>query len=827
MHWTERRRAKTNVGLALRARGWTLYGFHEDQSEPLTDYYSPASWHGVAEKDGYVVVVDVAPGSSLLKRSGNRNTTKQAQDDVVVAWPQFGVNPPHKNWHVETDERILDSGIGLGPCADYDKERSQSAVQQIVDRIEAAVAGNEGQTTTTTSTQAPVEGVTIRRNPERQGIEVIFPTKPGEEIRTGLKRLGFRWSKRQGLWYDRYSTSLWDQVCQFLNLDEADTRKTPEFMSPVRESPIPNAPTTSEPLPTETREHPPEIEIEGLLFTWGTNDAQQEYYSHRDEKGRSWHAIHHILRPDLAWFGILEDVDGATMLLTSATLHAHYEERDILYGQSDTGTVDPPPTLLQGMARLILADVDPFTVPKKRVPVTPTPEPEAAIPSEPEPLETRDPARMTRPEIVAEALRLDTIIRSSDHGFPAEVADRMEALRAAMFRLDPTINLDAELRMLRSFDVPRLVRDWKDLTRRLERGHGMRSNTRAAATTRNAHLGKLAQSRDQVLETLRIAVQQARDREEPVPSAIRAEPDLACILLGKPEAEASLDEAASSPANNIIADLPDDNTVTRGATRLTKPNPFDSLEVDGITWNLEITPDDRPIWTAEDKNRRLWSVEHHHGAGALTGKGWWTVQAEFDGRSLVLNTKIDGASEGPLYTLTDDEEPSPPVKLLRATGELIRIGYPNHVSLDGITWSCELRDDGTICYEVRRDPWWCFYVMGKPGHWEAYWYKPGDISTCRCLTQEKHSELEGEQDPLVILETLTRDIRERGSPPPRIVIERAEIAPRKDGGWDYAPLEDQDRAAPTPTPAASAQAGSPTPKPAALSASLPIQLSLF
>jgi len=48
MHWTERRKAKAALGLALRARGWTLYGFHEDRSDPMTDYWAPASWDGVA-----------------------------------------------------------------------------------------------------------------------------------------------------------------------------------------------------------------------------------------------------------------------------------------------------------------------------------------------------------------------------------------------------------------------------------------------------------------------------------------------------------------------------------------------------------------------------------------------------------------------------------------------------------------------------------------------------------------------------------------------------------------------------------------------------------
>ena len=80
MHWTQRQRGVTNLGEALHRRGWSLYGYSPDQSEAMTDYYHPASWLGIAEKDGFVVVVDVAPGSSLLKSSGGRPRSERVKD---------------------------------------------------------------------------------------------------------------------------------------------------------------------------------------------------------------------------------------------------------------------------------------------------------------------------------------------------------------------------------------------------------------------------------------------------------------------------------------------------------------------------------------------------------------------------------------------------------------------------------------------------------------------------------------------------------------------------------------------------------------------------
>ena len=42
---------------------------------------------------------------------------------------------------------------------------------------------------------------TIRFNTAKNGIEISFPGKPSEEIRTSLKANGFRWGKFNKVWY--------------------------------------------------------------------------------------------------------------------------------------------------------------------------------------------------------------------------------------------------------------------------------------------------------------------------------------------------------------------------------------------------------------------------------------------------------------------------------------------------------------------------------------------------------------------------------------------------------------------------------------------------
>jgi len=111
----------------------------------------------------------------------------------------------------------------------------------------------------------------------------------------------------------------------------------------------------------------PQVIVEGLTWSRGENNAPQTYWDYRDPHGRLWNAIHHTGRPNLAWFGVVEDRDGAMKVLTSCTDHGAYEERHILYGEADPGDVDPPLRLLTAMSRLILTGIDPWSVPDKRV----------------------------------------------------------------------------------------------------------------------------------------------------------------------------------------------------------------------------------------------------------------------------------------------------------------------------------------------------------------------------------------------------------------------------------------------------------------------------
>lgn len=60
--------------------------------------------------------------------------------------------------------------------------------------------------------------VKVTHNTSKNGIEVKFPAKPDEVHREWLKANKFRFSRGQGLWYNRYSVALMGVVCAYFEV---------------------------------------------------------------------------------------------------------------------------------------------------------------------------------------------------------------------------------------------------------------------------------------------------------------------------------------------------------------------------------------------------------------------------------------------------------------------------------------------------------------------------------------------------------------------------------------------------------------------------------
>lgn len=264
MHWTEKRRGVANIGKGLEAKGWVLFGWHDDQSDAMTDYYHPESWDGLAVKNGYIVVVNDGPGPYASREGENGR-------------PDHLPNPPNTNWHVEKDGKILTSGVGIGPCADYDKKRAEPAVARIVDRIEWTI-GNRPEATAENVIVSEMkfkEGAIVRQNKHHNGIEVVFPSREAY-LRSGvnLKRvgLGFRWSRNQGLWYTKFSEYRWQKIRELLAVEEKEEEPEEEIVvaEPVQVQP------ESTPVPQVDEEAKAEKERELLRRQVGLGNDRVE-----------------------------------------------------------------------------------------------------------------------------------------------------------------------------------------------------------------------------------------------------------------------------------------------------------------------------------------------------------------------------------------------------------------------------------------------------------------------------------------------------------------------------------------------------------------------
>lgn len=140
--------------------GWKVYGYKEDRSDSMTEYYDPANWDGVAEKNGYILCVNVYGASEpqeirkynydgftynhsiaekikkleamTVERGASEaeatsakmmiehlqkkaeEATENANKYIVVGTiPGHMAHPPKMNWHIEKDGIIIAKGNGI------------------------------------------------------------------------------------------------------------------------------------------------------------------------------------------------------------------------------------------------------------------------------------------------------------------------------------------------------------------------------------------------------------------------------------------------------------------------------------------------------------------------------------------------------------------------------------------------------------------------------------------------------------------------------------------------------------------------------------------
>lgn len=183
MYYGDKREAKVKIMYKLVDAGWKVFGYSPDQSDSMTDYYHPASWSGVASKNGYVLLIDVyglsdsgrevrkynynnkayVSNARIEKLTAMMNDPASTENEkascatliekemekgnveptytVVETYPTFMyANPKGTTWHIEKEGQIIAKGKGVFSTNTYDWENKElNGAQQKEIKINAFV----------------------------------------------------------------------------------------------------------------------------------------------------------------------------------------------------------------------------------------------------------------------------------------------------------------------------------------------------------------------------------------------------------------------------------------------------------------------------------------------------------------------------------------------------------------------------------------------------------------------------------------------------------------------------------------------------------------
>jgi len=189
MYYGDKREALVMIHGELVKRGWNVFGYRADDSDSMTDYYSPAYWEGIAEKNGFILLVDInkydmsksghvisastyktdyskiQKMQALANDAGATEGEKQAAQTgidrlkakekenvkIISTYPTFLFeNPGSSSWHVEKDGQIIAKGTGAFSVNDYDwedkskteREQKSERLENLINRIEKSIKDN-------------------------------------------------------------------------------------------------------------------------------------------------------------------------------------------------------------------------------------------------------------------------------------------------------------------------------------------------------------------------------------------------------------------------------------------------------------------------------------------------------------------------------------------------------------------------------------------------------------------------------------------------------------------------------------------------------------
>ena len=179
-----------------------------DDSDVMTDYYCPHR-----EVESFLLAI-IPEGKRLEATLRNIIEQIPALKDIVWEWRKEDYSMGHGLYLMSKSfpfPREI-KGKGVIHChgnIEFIHDGTKMIPHPEYYLGEINPKGNNGS-------KVNVEEVTLRENPQFNGLEVLFPSKPDPAIIEGLKSLGFRWSFKQGLWYRNNYEGLKEKVNEIL-----------------------------------------------------------------------------------------------------------------------------------------------------------------------------------------------------------------------------------------------------------------------------------------------------------------------------------------------------------------------------------------------------------------------------------------------------------------------------------------------------------------------------------------------------------------------------------------------------------------------------------
>lgn len=162
----------------------------EDQSDMMSDYYAP---HCSVDTKLLAIIRKQAETQSLAR---SVIALAPELEGVEFEWRTEKYSMGHGNYLMQKGGTFPEKG----------EKFPRHWEIQFTYRNRVVPHANFGKAIQGAPAPAGVSGpVEVTRNEGRDGIEIRFSAKPGEDVRAEMKGQGFRWSGRQGLWYSHFS----------------------------------------------------------------------------------------------------------------------------------------------------------------------------------------------------------------------------------------------------------------------------------------------------------------------------------------------------------------------------------------------------------------------------------------------------------------------------------------------------------------------------------------------------------------------------------------------------------------------------------------------